>query len=159
MQTTCERCGTFLTDPATILYSDAGDPMCFECRERIDEARRDETYARRLVGTATGALFSAVIGLPIAFFFVVGAMFFSVPAIGVAWRLLKTPQTERAIAGMGVRWRYVRFACIAALVIGGLGVALMIFNFANLNQRSAWRPLSPLGVVHPKLPTGSAPRS
>jgi len=132
MPLTCERCGTFLNDPAAVLYSDAGEPMCFACRERIDAQRSEASHARRLVGAATGALFTAVIGVPISFFFVIGAMIFSVPAMGVAWRMRQQPPTVSTIAALGARWRYVQFATIATLLIGALGVALMLFNLVDL---------------------------
>jgi hypothetical protein len=139
---TCVRCGVFLSTQADVTYSDEGDPMCVVCRERIDRERKEAREARTLTAMAVSSLAGSVIGLPIAFIFVLGGVPFSLPAFGSARMCLKALQDAPpgVLTALGPRAQLIKVAATVATGLGGLGVAVMVVQIVAVLIELANRP-------------------
>lgn len=120
----CSRCGTFIRERRELLYSDAGDPMCPECRRAIDEPRRRQLRSRThpLVWRSLGAAFWSVAGLPFSIIVLGGAVWASMPALSTGLVILSRLNGDEELrAEVGPRLRLVRTSAWVSVVLGAVG--------------------------------------
>ena len=135
----CVRCGTFLVAATDVTYSDEGDPMCVACRERIDLESRERRESRTLISLAASSLGGAIFGLPVSFFFILGGLFFSVPAFGTGMLCLRQLRASSpgVLTALGGRRPIVRAAASVGVGLAGLGVVMLVVQILDVLLRIA----------------------
>lgn len=125
----CTRCGVFIRERSELLYSDDGEPMCAQCRKKLDEPQKLRAVTDPIVWRAVGAAFWGVVGLPVSVVFLAGALFGSVPALTTGLIVLSHLRGDVELRErLGGRYRLVWVSAWVGVAFGALGCLAVVAN-------------------------------